>query len=128
MKIKSIIFAAIILSFAFVIKSDVIDEMAVAIGSGNPKTISRYFVENIDLKMIDKEEIYSRQQAEMILKKFFDKHIVKTFTISHKSEIKNGAQYAIGILETKNGKFNIYFLTKMTGNKTFIQQFKIENG
>ena len=128
MKRNSVFIVLLLAMSSFVVRVDVVDEMAAAINSGNPKTITRFFVDNIDMKMIDKEEIYSKQQAEMMLKKFFDTHQVVRFAIAHKSEMKNGAQYAIGTLETKKGKFSIYFLTKMIGNKTFIQQFKIENG
>ena len=128
MKINSVFIVLLFAMSSFVVRVDVVDEMAAAINSGNPKTITRFFVDNIDMKMIDKEEIYSKQQAEMMLKKFFDTHPVVRFAIAHKSEMKNGAQYAIGTLETKKGKFSIYFLTKTSGNKTFIQQFKIENG
>ena len=107
--------------------SDVIDDIAAAIRSGNPKNISKYFIDSIEIKMIDKEQVYSKQQAEMILKDFFGKHIVKSFTISHKSELKNGSQYVVGHLETVNGKFRTFFLIKTTGDKGLVQQFKIEN-
>ncbi len=126
MKIRSIIllFAIAITSFAF--KADVIDDIASAIRSGNPKNISNFFIENIDLKVIEQEDVYSKQQAEMILKDFFSKHAVKSYTVAHKSEPKAGSQYVIGTLETSNGKFRTYFLIKTTGAQTLIQQFRIE--
>ena len=96
------------LSVSFTI--DMIDDVASAIRSGNPKNISKYFIENIDLKVIEQEDIYSKQQAEMILKDFFTKHSVKSFTIVHRSAPKNGSQYIIGTLETLNGRFRVYFL------------------
>ena len=66
-------------------------------------------------------------QTKDKLKDFFDKHPVKAFTVAHKSEVKNGSQYVIGLLETANGKFRTFFLVKTTGDKTLVQQFKIEN-
>jgi hypothetical protein len=126
MKTKSII-ALILISFASMsFTLDVIDDIAAAIRTGNPKNISKYFIENVDLKVIEKEDVYSKQQAEMILKDFFGKHAVKAFTVAHKSQPKNGSQYVIGNLETSNGKFRTYFLIKTTGSQTLIQQFKIE--
>ena len=116
-----------IIASGFGFTMEVIDDIANAIRSGNPKNISAYFIDNIDLKVIDQEDVYSKQQAEMILKNFFAKHPVKTFSIAHKSVEKNGSQYIIGTLETTNGKFRTYFLIKTTGAKTLIQQFKIEN-
>lgn len=125
MKTKAILLLIItISSFAFAV--DLIDGISAAIRSGNPKNISKYFIENIDLKVIAQEDVYSKQQAEMILKDFFTKHPVKSFTVAHKSEPKGGSQYVIGTLETENGKFRIYFLIKTTGSDTLIQQFRIE--
>lgn len=126
MKFK-IVIGLIVVASSFGFTLEVIDDIANAIRSGNPKNISAYFINNIDLKVIDQEDVYSKQQAEMILKDFFTKHPVKGFSIAHKSVEKSGSQYIIGTLETSNGKFRIYFLMKTTGAQTLIQQFKIEN-
>lgn len=126
MRLKSV-FILLISFFASSFTLDVIDDIASAIRSGNPKNISKFFISNIEMKMIDKEQVYSKPQAEMILKDFFDKHPVKTFNVAHKSEPKNGSQYVIGQLETSNGKFRTFFLIKSIGDKTLVQQFKIEN-
>jgi len=120
----SFIFASII-SFSFT--PDMIDDVSTAIRSGNSKNISTYCIENIDLKIIEQGGVYSKQQAEMILKDFFAKHPVKSFEIAHKSAPKNGSQYIIGTLETTKGRFRIYFLSKTEGTKTLIEQFRIEN-
>ena len=126
MKTKSVIIVLYLAITTAFIAADVIDEIAAAIRSGNPKNISAYFIENIDLKVINQEDVYSKQQAEMILKDFFSKHPVKSYTVAHKSEAKNGSQYVIGTLDTSNGKFRTYFLIKTTGGQTLIQQFRIE--
>jgi hypothetical protein len=124
---KKTLLSFLIASFLSVSFSiDMIDDVASAIRSGNPKNISKYFIENIDLKIIEQEGIYSKQQAEMILKDFFTKHSVKSFTIAHRSAPKNGSQYIIGTLETVNGKYRVYFLNKTTDTETLIQQFRIE--
>ncbi|HEY0029526.1 MAG TPA: DUF4783 domain-containing protein [Bacteroidia bacterium] len=125
MKTKAII-AVFIVSVSFAFRVDVIDDIAAAIRSGNPKNISNFFIENIDLKVIEQEDVYSKQQAEMILKDFFSKHAVKSYTVAHKSQPKAGSQYVIGTLETANGKFRTYFLIKTVGAQTLIQQFRIE--
>lgn len=126
MKTKAILILFIVSVSTVAFSADIIDGIATAIRSGNPKNISKYFIENIDLKVIDKEDVYSKQQSEMILKDFFGKHPVKTYTIAHKSEPKGGSQFVIGTLETDNGKFRVYFLIKTTGSNTLIQQFRIE--
>lgn len=126
MKIRSIFLLLIIAVSSLAFKADVIDDIAAAIRSGNPKNISKFFIDNIDLKVIEQEDVYSKQQAEMILKDFFTKHAVKSYTVAHKSQPKAGSQYVIGTLETSNGKFRTYFLIKTAGAQTLIQQFRIE--
>jgi hypothetical protein len=123
MKIK---FLLLFLNFAF-FTSDPLEDIANAIRSGNSKNISSYFIENIDLKINEKEGVYSKQQAEMILKDFFVKHAAKSFAVIHKSITKNASQYVIGKLETAQGKFRIYLLLKSNGNEMLIQQFRIED-
>lgn len=126
MKIRAAILLLLVSMASVSFKMDVIDDIAAAIRSGNPKNISKFFIDNIDLKVIEQEDIYSKQQAEMILKDFFTKHAVKSYTVNHKSQPKAGSQYVIGVLDTANGKFRTYFLIKTTGASTLIQQFKIE--
>lgn len=126
MKTKSFIIALMVALVGFSFTLDVIDDVAAAIRSGNPKNISKYFIDNIDFKVLEQEDIYSKQQAEMILKDFFTKHPVKSYTVAHKSAPKNGSQYVIGTLETTNGKFRTYFLLKTSGTQTLVHQFKIE--
>ena len=89
MKTKSIIALILIAVTSMSFTLDVIDDIAAAIRTGNPKNISKYFIENVDLKVIAQEDVYSKQQAEMILKDFFAKHAVKTYTVAHKSQPKN---------------------------------------
>ncbi|MBL7892364.1 MAG: DUF4783 domain-containing protein [Bacteroidia bacterium] len=104
---------------------DINDDIANAIKSGNSKTLASWFTDNVDLKVLDQEDVYSKAQAELIVKDFFTKHPVKTFSIAHKSS-KNGSQFAIGTLETTNGKYRVYFLLKKSAEKLQIQQFRIE--
>ena len=112
--------------FSSLYANDITEDIAAAIRVGNSKNISKYFIENVDLKVIDQEDVYSKQQAEMILKSFFAKYPAKAFSVIHKSTPKNGSQYIIGTLETLNGRFRIYFLLKSSGGETLVQQFRIE--
>jgi|GEM_PF-391928 len=103
-----------------------INGISTAISSGIPQNISKYFIENIDLKVIIQEDVYNKVQAEKVLKDFFDKHPVKTYTVANKIARENASLFVIGTLETTNGRFRIYLLIKTTGTKTLIQQFRIE--
>lgn len=103
------------------------ENIAAAIKSGNSKDIARHFGSNVNLKIINQEDIYSKNQAEMILKDFFAKNPVKNYTAKHNGTSKNGAQYTIGTLNTANGNFRTYYFIKKNTDGVQIQEFRIEN-
>jgi hypothetical protein len=107
--------------------ADVADQVADAIRTGNAKEISKYFADNVDLKVLDQENIYSKAQAELILQDFFAKHPVAEFTIIHKSLPKNDSQFATGSLKTSNGTYRVHYLMKTATGVTTVTQFRIEN-
>jgi hypothetical protein len=122
-QLSSIILLFTVLSFTLCV--DMTDEIVAAINSGNSKEVSKYFGDTVDMKILDQEGVYSRAQAELILKDFLAKHPVKKCTLAHQSA-KSDSQYAIVTLITSNGQFRVFFLSKKTANKLTIQQFRIE--
>ena len=105
---------------------DVEASIADAIRTGSASGVSKYFGDNVYMKILDKEDVYSKPQAELILKDFFSKHAPKTFTVDHSGVSKNGAKFTIGKLVTSAGTYKAYFLLKKEGEKFTIQQFRIE--
>ena len=120
--------AIFVLFHAFAPVVDAGDDAVAAVKTGNAREVAKYFAENVDLKILDKEDVYSKAQAELILKDFFTKNPVKSFTLLHKGTSKNGDQFAIGTYETSSGKkFRTYFLFKKDGAKLLIQQLRFES-
>ncbi|GAB4132211.1 MAG: hypothetical protein Fur0041_03300 [Bacteroidia bacterium] len=117
----------LLLFVPFFAKADIVDDIAAAIRSGNAKEISKYFADNVDLKILEQENIYSRAQAELIIRNFLAKHPVKSFTVVHKSIPKNDSQYAIGTLNTGNGTYRVHYQMKTASGHTTVTQFRIEN-
>ena len=106
---------------------DISDDVAAAVKTGNAASVSKFFSANVDLKILDKEDVYSKAQAELILKDFFAKNPIKSFAVIHKGTSKNGDQFAIGTFESANGKkFRSYFLFKKEGAALTIQQLRLE--
>jgi len=105
------------------VSTDVID----AIKKGNAQAIANYFNDKIDLKILDKEDVYSKAQAELVLKDFFAKHPVKTFIESHSSAAKSANQFVVGTLTCSNAKYRVSFLLKKINEHFLISQFRIEN-
>jgi len=104
---------------------DIPNDIAIAFKVGTAKELSRFFNENLELEVEEKESIYSRSQAERIMDNFFTKYPPKNFKFVHKGG-KKEAQYAIGKLITFNGNFRVYMLLKTKNGKKLIHQLRIE--
>ncbi len=99
--------------------------ITISISSGNSKELAKHFNNDVELVILDKEDVYSRYQAEHIMKDFFVKYSPQNFNILHEGG-KEGSRYAIGNLNTSNGVFRVYFLIKQKNNQPFIHQLRIE--
>jgi hypothetical protein len=97
-----------------------------ALSSGNAVALSEYFGQNIELSMFEKEEIYSKTQAQIILKNFFSTNPPKSFEIIHQGG-KEASKYAIGSLKTSGKTYRITMLLKTNGTVIYIHQLRIEN-
>lgn len=100
-----------------------------AIKTGNSKELAKYFNSNIDLVILDKEGVYSKVQAELILKDFFSNNVVNTtdgFKKNHEGS-KDANKFIIGTLYTHKGQFRVYFYMKTVNGSFNIHQFKIED-
>jgi len=103
------------------------DDLILALKSGNDKTLSGYFNQNIELVVPGHDDVFSKSQAQQLVAQFFKENQTKSFTIIHQGASGNeGASYAIGTLGTVNGNFRVYFLLKTSNGKAYIHQLRIE--
>ena len=120
--ILTVLAMLITLSAFSAIPPKVFDAMKV----GNSTELSKYFNNSVEVAILENESVYSRQQAEQVVKNFFDKNSPKNFTLLHQGG-KSEAQYAIGTLEIATGKkFRVYFLVKEQSGTPLIHQLRIE--
>ncbi len=104
---------------------DIPEAISSAFKAGNSKELVKHVNNNVELVILENEDVYSKTQAEMILRDFFDKYPPKNFAILHQGG-KNGSKYAIGDLTTSKGNFRVYFLLKKTEDSYLIHQLRIE--
>lgn len=101
------------------------EEIIQSLKTGNAKVLSTYFNQNVELVVPDSDNVYSKAQAQLIVNEFFSNYPPQTFVVKHHSG-KEGSQYVIGNLVTKNSAFRVYFLLKKDDGKDFIHQLRIE--
>jgi hypothetical protein len=107
-------------------QADISDKVVALLKTGNSKELSAHFASKIDLAVGDKDDVYSRAQAELILKKFFSTNQPESVTIVHSGTSKMGIKYTICNMTTSSGSFRVSFHIKEIGGKGYIQKLSIE--
>lgn len=119
---KAALFVPIVLSMLSVN----IERISLAIQTGNSKELARYFDNNVEITVADNEEMYSRTQAEQVVRDFFIKHPPATFKVIHKGSSNEGSEYCIGTLVTSNQTYRTYIYIKQKGPDYYIQELRFE--
>lgn len=103
------------------------DRVLDAIKMGDAKELTALFISSIDLTVKDANDVYSKAQAEQILRKFFNENPPVDVVIEHSGVSKSGDKYYIGILRTRTGYFRTTFFLKKGETGFLVKQLRIEN-
>lgn len=104
----------------------IVDQISTAIREGNASALAAYFGKTVEVIIPSNEGVYSKAQAEMILKGFFSKYAPVTFTVNQNRTSAGGSQFIIGTYQSKAGELNVYVLLKPISGQLYIQQIHFE--
>ncbi len=96
-----------------------------ALKTGNANEVSKYLDNTVEITLIESSKQYSKNQAQLVLRQFFNNNPVKDFKIVHESE-NAGSQYCIGNLATTSGVFRTTIYMKQKGDKQLVQEMRFE--
>lgn len=113
-----------IAAFAFTVIADMGDVIT-ALRSGNAAKLASYFDNTVDLTLPSKTSSYSKTQAQVILKDFFDNNKVTGFKVIHQGE-SNGSKYCIGTLSTTGGNYRTTFYLRSKTSGDALQEIRFE--
>ena len=92
--------------------------------SGNSKQLATHFSQSVELLIKNTEDVYSKAQAELILKDFFKKNIPSEFEVEIEGE-SDGIKYTIGNLNTSSGKYKVYLAYQNIKGRATINRLNI---
>jgi len=100
-------------------------ELVEALKAGKAEEVARFFHQSLELTILEKDYMASKNQATRIMENFFRDHPASNFTISFEGT-KEKSKYAIGSLQTGKGSFriNMFFMNK--DGKRLIYYLSIE--
>jgi hypothetical protein len=111
---------------SFHTSADTFDDIAVTIKQASSKELSKFLNSSVELTITSTEGVYSKVQAEQMIKSFFEQNAPKNVIINHRGSSSQGSKYAIATMETAQGKFRIYIFMKNAGQGLLIHELKFE--
>ena len=124
---KKSVFIIILFAIFGIVHSQTLNESLIsALQTGNEKKLSVFLNNSVDITIKSEESVYSKTQAELILKDFFIKNSPQSFSIIHKGTSGKDAAFFIGNLQTKKGIFRTYIYLKKLNDAMLIQELKFE--
>lgn len=101
--------------------------IAKAIQAGDSKEIGTYFSDSVDLTLNDVEDVYSKDQAIVILNDFFSTNMPSSFSIKHEGKSKLQDHFYIGDLVAEKNSYRLTFFLKKEGESFKLKQLRIED-
>ena len=107
-------------------QGEIVDSLSALFKSANSKEISKNFSPSVELTINEEEDVYSKAQAEQILREFFTKNQPASSAVVHLINTNPNYRFGVLALGTKNGKFRVAVTLKKTANTFFITELRIE--
>ena len=106
---------------------DAFDTLAQHIRTANVQAVGAQLAPQADIAILDKEALYNKTQAEMVLRGFFAKYPCKTFIIKHRGGSTDGTRFAIGVYQPTNSPaLRTYIVTRSVGSTTQLEELRFE--
>ncbi len=94
--------------------------------NGDAKKLASHFNESVEMNLPGNSGIYQKEQAKVILNKFFASNTISEYEIKHKGGSKQKSKFHIGKLETDKGTFRTYLLYNNVDGVMQIIEIRIE--
>ncbi len=98
-----------------------------ALQTANADELSSFFNSSVDLTLVDDDNVYSKVQANMVMKEFFQKYPPEKVSIRHSGTSKDGSSYAILLYQTRNKEMlRVVFYLKPYHGKLLLNELRFD--
>lgn len=105
---------------------DVIDDIASCIKNSNTKELTKYFSSTVSMSLLNDEGVYSKVQAEIILRDFFNKNAPSSVRFVQRLDSNPNFRYVVLNLATAKDDFRVSYKLINEDNTFRITEFRIE--
>lgn len=115
-----------ILFSAFTVLRSGLDGVVNALRSGNATELARYIDDNVEIALPTKSDSYSKAQAVMVLKDFFNNSGVQGFEKQFTGE-NGGSQFCVGNLKTRSGTYRTTVFMKTKEGRQVVKEIRFQS-
>ena len=102
-----------------------LEDLANAIRNDHVSDIVKYFDSFVPITINNSQSIYSHNQAEAVLRDFFEKNPPRDFIVMDNGAADNNSKFMIGSLtDTHSNKYSVYILMKFKDNNYLLQEIR----
>ena len=127
--IRTLIPALILLTqwvYPAAVQGDIVESLSALFKTANSREISKNFAPSVELKINEEEDVYSKAQAEQILREFFTKNPPVNAAVVHVINTNPNDRFGILSLPTKGGKYRVAVTLKKSSNVFFITELRVD--
>ncbi len=95
---------------------DIIAKAEEALKASNSRELAKYLHDRLEIKLDNERKEYSSNQAEIVLKQFFQKHPSDDTEIIHQGDSPGGIIYAIGKYTSGTTSYRVVLRAKKYRN------------
>ncbi|MCX6287516.1 MAG: DUF4783 domain-containing protein [Bacteroidetes bacterium] len=122
-----IFFSCMLMSWHAFCQADPSSEIIDVLRKGNSSGLGKYFNEMVDLNIPGFKELYSKTQAERIIKDFFSNKPVSSVSVNREGNSPDGSKYTMGSLTAGGKKYNLFFLLRKSNGEYRIYQLHLQS-
>ncbi|MEQ9466937.1 MAG: DUF4783 domain-containing protein [Ekhidna sp.] len=101
-------------------QDETIRDIGTAMKAGSSKELIKFCNQTVEIKINGESSNYSKAQAEVILRNFFNKNAPKNFTYIHQGASPEGLKYTIGRYTHSDGAYRVVMFIKKIGDNYLI--------
>ena len=95
-----------------------------AFAAGDAAELALLFNSTVEIRILDEENVYAKQQAAVVLDTFFRKYPPSSFSVQHRNNRDNNS-FIIGTLQCQSDTFRISIFLKDSNATQKITQISI---
>ena len=114
------------MSVASAQQGDVFDSLAKYFSASDAPKISSLFSSTLELNILSEEDVYSKAQAEQIMRDFFSKNEPVSVKIIHRLNSNPNFKLAVFSIATVKDKFRISISLSSDAETFLVKQIRIE--